>query len=166
LTDTILTVNDWRFFRVQREVKLKALIDGMQLLVAAVPLDLPVAVPDATEGFVHRGDARDGAVGALGMVKLASIKIAQREMRQVEILHFPSAGLCGIAAYSLAEESQFESETVAVRGFDISGVVPPFGLKIRMIEMVAWKFVVVPRQGGAVLRRKRLQEEKRGDEAR
>src|SRR5713226_2817502 len=87
-------------------------------------------------------------------------------MRGVEIPHLPSGGLRGITADGLPKESQFESESPAVSRFQISGVVPPFGLKIRVIEMIARKFVAVSRQVGAVLRRKRLKEKQRGADAR
>src|SRR5712692_11715721 len=100
---------------MQRQVQSKARIDRVQLLVAAAPLNLPIAIPDAAEGFAHRGDARAGSIGAFRVIKLPAIQIAQREMREVEILHVPGGGLRGIAADSLPEESQFEPETPAVR---------------------------------------------------
>ena len=150
---------------MQRQVQLKALIDSFQLLVAAVPLNLPIAIPDATEGFAHRGDARAGSIGAFGVIKLPAIQITQREMREVKILHLPGSNLSGIAADGLPEESQFEPKPPVVGPFQISGVVPPFGLKIRMIEMISRELVMVSRQGGAVLRRKRLQKKHRGGDA-
>src|SRR5260370_22120623 len=87
-------------------------------------------------------------------------------MREVEIPHLPDGGLRGIAADGLPKESQFESESPAVRGFQIPSVVPPFGLKIRVIKMIARKFVTVSRQGDAVLRCKGLKEKQRGGGAR
>src|SRR5258708_17784015 len=80
-------MNDRRFFRVKRQMQLKTLIDGLQLLVAAVPLNLPIAVPDAAEGFVHRGDARSGSVCELRVEKLTAIEIAHGAMREEEIFH-------------------------------------------------------------------------------
>ncbi len=130
---------------MQRQVQLKALIDRFQLLVAAVPLNLPIAIPDAAEGFFHPGDAWAGTIGSFRVIKLPAIEIAQREMSEVEILHLPGRDLLGIAADGLPEESQFESKPPAVSRFQISGVVPPLGLKIRMIEMIARKFVPVSR---------------------
>src|SRR6266852_617514 len=151
---------------MKRQVQLKALIDRIEFEVTAAPLNLPIAIPNAAEGFVHVGDARARSVCALRMEKLPAIEIAQREMREVEILHIPDANLPGIAADGLAEEGQFESEAVALGRFQISGVVPPLGLKVRMIEIIAREFVAISGQSGAVLRRKRLQKKKRGDDAR
>src|SRR5712664_510685 len=145
LADAIFTVDDWRFFRVQGQMQLKARIESLQIQVVAVPLNLPIPIPETTEGFAHRGDAWAGTIGAFRMIELTAIQIAQSEMREVEILHVPSRGLSGITADGLPEESQFESEPPAVNRFQISGVVPPFGLKIRMIEMVAREFVAVSR---------------------
>src|ERR1700746_3617950 len=87
-------------------------------------------------------------------------------MRNVEILYVPGGRLRRIAADGLPEERQFESEAPPVRGLQIPGVVPPLGLKVRMIEMIARKFVTVSRQGRAVLRRERLQKEQRRNDAR
>src|SRR5712664_2465326 len=126
-------------------MQLEALVNRFQFLVAIMPLTLPIDVPDAAEGLVHCGDARAGSIRSFRMIKLSAIQIAQSEMREVEILHVPSSGLSGITADGLPEESQFESEPPAVNRFQISGVVPPFGLKIRMIEMVAREFVAVSR---------------------
>src|SRR5260370_38467517 len=87
-------------------------------------------------------------------------------MREVEIPHLPDGGLRGIAADGLPKESQFESESPAVRGFQIPSVVPPFGLKIRVIKMIARTFVTVSRQGYAVLSCNGRKKNKRADGAR
>src|SRR5260370_36763 len=100
------------------------------------------------------------------MEKLPAIQIADRESREVEILHIPGRSVRGIAADGLPEESQFESKAPAVRRFQIPGVIPPLSLKIRVIEMVAREFVTVSRQGGAVLCCNRLQKKERGGDAR
>src|SRR5713226_7332055 len=159
-------MDDRRLFRMKRQVQLKALIDRIEFEVTAAPLNLPIAVPDAAKGLTRRRDAWPRAIGAFRVIKLPAIEIAQREMCEVEILHIPGAGLCGIAADGLAEEGQFESEPVALGRFQISGVVPPLGLKVRMIEIVARRFVAVSWQGSVVLRRERLQEKQRGDDTR
>ena len=99
---------------MQRQVQLKALIDRFQLLVAAMPLNLLIAVPDAAEGFARGSDARAGSVGARRVIKLPTIQIAQSEMREVKIPHVPGGVPGGIAADGLPEESQFESEPPAI----------------------------------------------------
>src|SRR5437016_8252791 len=95
------------------------------------------------------------------MIKLTTFEVAQREMREIDIPQFPGSSLRGIAANSLPEESQLKSKPVAIRRFQISGVVPPFGLIVRMIEVIARELVAVSRQGGSVLSGKRLQRQKR-----
>src|SRR6266403_2110141 len=129
LANAVFTVNDRKFFRVQRQVQ----------------LDLPIVVPDAAEGFVRGGDARAGSIGSFRMIKLSAIQIAQCEMRDVEILHVPSRGSRRGAADGLAEECQLESKAPSVRRFQIPSVIPPLRLKVRMIEMIARKFVAVSR---------------------
>ena len=99
---------------MQRQVQLKTFIDRGQLLFAAVPLNLPIAIPDAAEGLAYRGDARASSVCTLRMEKLPTIDIAQREMRKVEILYFPGRLVGGVAVDSLPKEGQFESEVVAL----------------------------------------------------
>src|SRR5258706_4440581 len=95
--------------------------------------------------FFPPGIAGPGSLVSFRVKNLPAIEIAQREMSEVEILHLPGRDLLGIAADGLPEESQFESKPPAVSRFQISGVVPPLGLKIRMIEMIARKFVLVSR---------------------
>jgi hypothetical protein len=83
-------------------------------------------------------------------------------MRKIDILYIPGSSFGGIAADGLTEEGQFESEAVALACPQISRVVPPLGLKVRMIEMIAREFVAVSRQGSSVWHCKRLQEKQRG----
>ena len=87
------------------------------------------------------------------MKELSLIEIAQRQVCEVEILYFPDGLVGGIATDALPEESQFESEAMALGRLQISRVIPPFRLKIWMIEMIAWEFVAVSRQRSAILRR-------------
>src|SRR2546429_9494645 len=85
-------------------------------------------------------------------------------MGEIEIPQFPGSRPRRIAANSLPEESQLKSKPVAIRRFQISSVGPPFGLVVRMIEVIAREFVAVSRQGGSVLSGKRLQPHKRGSD--
>src|SRR5258708_31355906 len=98
LADAAFTVNHRKFFRVQRQAQLKTLIDRFQLLVAPLPLNLPIAVPDAAELFVHRREARTGSIDTFRVIKLPAIQIAQSEMRDVEITYLPSCDPGGNAA--------------------------------------------------------------------
>src|SRR2546430_17674671 len=95
------------------------------------------------------------------MINLPAVEIAQSEMGEIDIPQLPGSRLRRIAANSLPEESQLKSKPVAIRRFQISSVVPPFGLIVRMIEVIAREFVAVSRQGGSGLSGKRLQQQKR-----
>src|SRR6266849_8286417 len=116
-----------------------------------MPLNAPISIPDAALRFAGASDAGAGSIGALRMIKLPAIEIAQREMRDVKILYVPRGGFYGIAADRLPEKRQFESKLAATGGFHVAGVIPPLGLKIRMAEIIAREFEAVTGQGGAVL---------------
>src|SRR5690242_3674933 len=154
-------MNDRQFFRAQRQAQLKAFVDRLKLLVVPVPLNLPIAVPNAAKGFIHRRDPWAGPIRSFRMIKLPSVEVAQTEMGEIEIPQFPGSSLRRIAANSLPEESQLKSKPVAIRRFQISSVVPPFGLIARMIEVIARELVAIAWQSHAVLRGKGLQQQKR-----
>src|SRR5580692_1924989 len=140
LTCAVFTMNDRRLFRMEREVQLELLIDGLQSLIRSLPLNFPVTVPDAGGWCAHAGDSRAGAIDSFRVIKLLVIQIAKPQMRQVNVLHIPSCSLSRITADGLTKKSQFESVMVAVCRFQISGVVPPLRLKIGMIEIISWEF--------------------------
>ncbi len=71
-------------------------------------------------------------------------------MREIEVAHIPRGVLRGVAADSLAEEGQLETEAAAVGGLEIAGVIPPLGGEVGMIEIVVRKGVVVAGQSEAV----------------
>src|SRR5437879_11928691 len=98
---------------MQRQVQLKALTDRFQLLVAAVPLSLPIAIPNATERFTRGGDAGSGSIDAFQVIELPTIQVAQRQMREVEIAHLRAGVRRGLAADGLPEEGLFECEPAA-----------------------------------------------------
>ena len=108
---------------------------------------MPVAIPDAVGCFACSGDAWAGAVGALGVIEVATVEVAEGEVREVEILRVPGGVFCGVAREGLAEEGEFEAETVTVRRLEIAGVIPPLGLEIRVIEMVAGEGIAVAGEG-------------------
>ena len=58
-----------------------------------------------------------------------------------------------IACNGLAEERQFKTETMAVGRLEISRVIPPLGLIVGMIEVIARKLVMVPGQRESVILR-------------
>jgi hypothetical protein len=93
------------------------------------------------------------------VIETLSIEITEREMRKIEIAHVPSGGLSRITIHRLAEKRKFESEAMAAGRFEIAGVIPPLGLKIRVTEMIAGKCKVIAGQGGAILRCERRQSQ-------
>src|SRR5579872_5496585 len=87
------------------------------------------------------------------MVKPAAIKIAQGQMSDIEVFHTPRRLLRAIAGHSLAKKSQFEAKLASFGRTQVPCVIPPFGRKFRMIEVIARELVAVSRQRRAVLRR-------------
>src|ERR1700693_3057222 len=166
LAHAVLAMDNWRFCRTQGKSQLKSLVDCLQLLRALFPNNLPVAIPNAPAGFINTRNSRSGSVRSFGVVKLATVQIAQRQMREIDIFHVPGRCFCEIAAYGLPEKCQFESEVAPIVRFQISRVVPPLRLKFRVIEVVTREFIVVTRQGRAILRRRRMERKHHGDEAR
>src|ERR1700689_2527862 len=67
-----------------------------------------------------------------------------------DVAHIPDFGRLFVAVDAYAEESQFESETPAFGGFEIAGVIPPLGLKIGMVEVVAGELIVVAGEGDPI----------------
>ncbi len=74
---------------VRCSVKLSG--DRLQILLAIRPLHLPVAVPDSLQLQARACQSRARAIQPLGVIEVAAVQIAQREMRQVEIVHIPVA---------------------------------------------------------------------------
>ena len=146
-------------------MQLEAIVDSLQILYVATPLNLPVAVPDARVSLGDPRDAGSGAIGTLGVIETLAVEVAQSEMGEVEIADVPSGILNGISGDGLAEKSEFESEAMAVGGLEIARVIPPLGLKIRMTEMIAGKFETIAGKRCVVLPRQRLREEESYEEA-
>ncbi len=145
---------------MQCEMKLKRIVNSLESLIIASPLNLPIAVPDARAGFADTRDAGSRTIHALAVVEALPIEIAQRKMRKIEIADIPNGGLRRIAIHRLAEKRELESKAMTAGGFEIAGVIPPLGLKIRMAEMIARKFEMVAGQCGTVLRGERRLRQK------
>src|SRR5580765_8104789 len=95
------------------------------------------------------------------MIEMLAVQVAEREMREVEIFHIPDGSMSRITADRLAEKRQFESVTMATRGFQIPRVVPPFRLKVRVIVIVSREFESITGHRRAVLRGQRVENQKR-----
>src|ERR1700686_2290191 len=152
LAYAVLAMNHRWLCGVQGKMQLEALVDRLQLLRLTLPGNLPIAIPDALIAFADPGDSRPGPVGAFGMKELAAIQITQCQMSEINVAHVPGICFSVIAARGAAEKRQLKSKTAAIASFHVSGVVPPLGLEIRMIKVVARKRVAVARKRGASLR--------------
>ncbi len=137
LADAVLAVNHRRFCRLQREMQREAIVERLQILRLTLPGNLPIAVPDAPTAFANARDSRSGSIGALRVQKLAAIQIAQRQVRQVQVADVPRICLRVFAIHPLEEKRQLKSKTAAIRSFYVPRVVPPLGLEVRMIKVIA-----------------------------
>jgi len=84
------------------------------------------------------------------MIKLTAIEITYSQVSQVQIVNIPRRRFSGITINCLTEKRQFKAEAMTIRCSEIACVVPPLGLKIVMVEMVAREFVMIAREGGPV----------------
>src|ERR1700677_1562095 len=144
LAYAIFALNHGRFFRFQGELQIETWIDRLKRLLVAVPLDLPVAVPDARVLGAYPGDAGAGSIRALGVVEMPAVEIAEREVCEIKIAHVPRALLC-FPVCALAKKCELETESVTVGRCDVARVIPPLGLIFGMVEVVARKFIEVAR---------------------
>ncbi len=162
LAHSILPLDHWSLFRLQRQVQGESITDGFELLCASArdgrieaPLRLPIAIPHASLLLVRSGDVRAGSIEPLRMQELASIDVALREMRHPNIPKIPNC-LGRLTVDSLTEESEFEAKASTLLGTKIPRVIPPFGLKLRMVEMVPRELELVTGNGQAVCVVRRL----------
>src|ERR1700730_12672520 len=132
-------------------MQLEALVDRLQLLLLTMPGDLPIAIPDAPIILADPGDSRPGSIGTFVMEKLAAIQIAQCQMSQINVSHIPRIVLGGFALRAAPEKCQFKSKTAAIFSFYVPRVVPPLSLEVRMIKVIARKFIAVARKCGPIL---------------
>src|SRR5580704_11235603 len=152
LADAVLALNHGRLLGLHGESQFELWIDRLERLLVAVPLNLPVAVPDSSVLGADSCDGGPGTIRAFGVEEVAAVEIAKREMREIEVAHVPGIRLRCVAIYALSKKGQFKTKVTTVGGSDVAGVIPPFGLIIGMIEMVARKFVAVSGQCDSVLR--------------
>src|ERR1700682_2321852 len=74
-------------------------------------------------------------------------------MRQVEIVHAPGRRVVtGVAALALPEKDQFKTVAMPVIGAEVTGVIPPLGAELRMIEVIAGEVVVITGESLTVVR--------------
>src|SRR5713101_1786536 len=128
---------------MQGKTDSKLIRNGNQILRTFGPDDTPVSIPDFLYCHIRSGDTGARTIRALRMKESLSIEIADREVREIDVADIPCTHVRGIAVYAFTEKSEFEAELAAVRGLQISRVVPPFGLVIGMGEIIAREFVTV-----------------------
>ena len=112
---------------------------GVESLGFAIPFRLPIAVPDALLRERRASDARSFAIGTLIVPEVLAIDVSERGMGKIQILHGPDRLVVGAPILPLTEENQFESEPFTMRVRHITGVIPPFGAKVLMFEVIAWE---------------------------
>src|SRR5581483_5294139 len=134
-------------------------------IVRFVPADLPVAVPDASVVETDTGDPGTGAILTLEVEEAAGVEIGHRQMREVDIVDAPRRlifrGFTSLLG-SLAEEHQLEAVAMTIPSADVSGVIPPLGAELRVVEVIARKLVVITREGDPIVQQDGDQEQRRG----
>src|SRR5882757_4288774 len=80
-------------------------------------------------------------------------------MRQIQIPNRPYGLAFGLTLYALPKEHQFETEPFTMRPCHITGVIPPFRVKIFMFEMISGKLVCISGQRLTVWQIDRRQRE-------
>src|SRR5690242_17099687 len=151
---------DGRLLWMEGQAQSKPRVDGLQSLVRALPLYLPVAIPDSSARLAHAGDFRSRAICSFRVIELFAIQIAQGQMRQIKISYIPGCRLRRVTADCLAKKCQFETVVLPARRLQIPRVIPPLRLKARVIEIISWKFESITRQRRSVLPGKRVQHQK------
>src|SRR5437016_3421232 len=147
------SVNDQRFDGLETEMESKLLTGGIQRLTVPAPLRGPVSIPYAPLLETCASHARSGPIQPLVGVEVFAIDIGERQVRQVRVVDAPRGTVLDrlAAALALPEEHQLESEALSIGGAQVPGVIPPLGAKVRMLEVIAWKCVMVTRKRGAIL---------------
>ena len=151
LAHAVDAVDDGGFRRAQREARGEGRRHRLQLLMVAVPVHLPVAVPDAPRLEAGAGKSRARAVHALVVEEAAPLQVAEREVGEVDVADLPRRrrgrqAFRAAVGDRLPEERQLEAEGPAVAGPQVPRVVPPLGAELGVAEVVAGEFEAVAGQ--------------------
>src|SRR6202171_6164078 len=85
-------------------------------------------------------------------------------MSKIQFPTLPGTGFFGFAIDALPKKGHLKSKTMPVSRLDVTGVIPPLGLKVRMIEMILRKFVTISGKSSPILGRcGNREEDQRGD---
>src|SRR5271156_6010881 len=156
LAHAVDAMNYRRLLRFESQPKRELVRDRLQILSIAFPFDLPIPVPDSAAFRINTSNARPRTVQSFAMIKFSAADVAQRQMSHIHVWRGPVGSFLHIAGHCFTEKSEFETEFVPVGASQIPGVIPPLSLKIRMIEIIAGKFVTVTGYGAAILRHQRI----------
>src|SRR6185437_11089426 len=98
--------------------QLEAVANGLQLLIAAVersPAHLPVAIPIAPLLKADSGKARPRPVQPLRVIEGPAVDIAQRQVRQVELIRPPGCVFrCNLRRQMNGSPEKREFESIAM----------------------------------------------------
>jgi len=119
----------------------------------------PISIPDALPLETRTRHARSRSIQALLIPEVLSRRIGESGVGQIEILHRPRRRVCGIMAFALAEKDQLETKPLTIRVCHITRVIPPFGAKVFVFEVVSGKLVTITRQRFAIREPTRQQGE-------
>src|ERR1035437_9411434 len=159
LTDAVHAVHHWRLLAREIQPDREPLRNRLQRLFTKpagprrieLPLRLPVSVPDAYLFEVGAGQPRPGTIEPLSLKETMALKVAHREVSEVNVGHVPDARPAItrrlLTSLRLAKERELVAKAASVLRREIAGVVPPFCFKRRVVEMVAREFEVVAGPG-------------------
>src|ERR1700733_5281925 len=143
LTDSVLALHHGLLQGHKLQCQPKLVCNAAQFLFRLGNVHLPITVPYSpclgwSRLGIHASNAGAGAIEPFFTIEVLSVHIAQRDMRHPQIVHKPRAVAVG-TRNALPKEGQLKAEPVAVRRLYISGVVPPLGLVVLMVEVVSRK---------------------------
>ena len=144
LAHAVDAVNHWRLHRLQAQFEREVVRYGPQLLRCAVAdVRPPVAVPDCFLRLIRARHSRSCPVQSLGVKEPPAVDVAQRQMRHPDVAHVPHIRLLRAAIHALAEERQLEAKFAPFGRVQVAGIIPPLGLILGMIVVIARKLVMI-----------------------
>src|SRR5579872_1280130 len=137
-----------RLRRSDLEPEMKFIRGGFQYLPVFPPRGRPATIPHPPLRETRPGDSRPRAVQSFVIVKVLTVNIRQRQVRQIQIAYTPRGPVRRRPLpLALPEKNQLESKSLARRIAQVARVIPPLRAELRMLEMILRKRVAVPRRG-------------------
>src|ERR1039458_369662 len=150
LADSVEAVDNGRFTGIESKPHGEDVGNCLKVLTIAVPLDLPISVPYMSAVPVDPGNTRPRAIQSFAVVEVLVVDIAQSQMSEVKVVENPRRILPQASIKSFPEKSHLKPERMSGRGLYVPGIVPPLGLKIGVVEVVARKRILIARKSGSV----------------